>query len=95
MDLPLFNDYYAPRFSGCSMKYAKLFVGKRQYDNLAECELYELLDIHAITIFDFLWRYQVDEIDKCAIIRNMPLNYPLQYLVVNDQIDPESFISLN
>lgn len=92
MDIPKFHQYYAPCFSGCSQKFSNFHGQNRLYTIGHKYEL-ELLPI--VAVFDFVWHHKISEADKKVIIRNMPLNCPLQLLVIDDKIDDASFTSLN
>lgn len=92
MDIPKFHQYHALCFSGCSQKFSKFYGQNRLYTIGHKYEL-ELLPI--VAVFDFVWYCKLAETDKTAIIRNMPFDCPLQLLVIDEQIDYESFTSLN
>lgn len=92
MDIPEFYEYHPPRLSGCSQKYANLYGPKRIYKHGAEYEL-ELFSI--ASLFDFVWKYKIAGKKKKTIIRNMSFGCPLQFIAINEEIDFDSFTSLN
>lgn len=92
MHIPPIPDYNSIRFSGCSEKFANFHGPKRLY---AHGFKYELI-LHPITAaFDFVWEYKIKDKGHTVIIRNRPFNCPLQLITVDEEIDYESFTSLN
>lgn len=92
MDIPQIPEYHAPRFSGCSRKFAKFHGPNRLY---VEGLKYELVLFPIIALFDFIWEYKAAKIHKRVIIRNISLDCPLQLISIGGEIDYESFTSLN
>lgn len=89
-------DYNATCFSGCSMKFANFHSKGRLYAHGLE---YGITIFPIIALFDFVWQCKIDDTGKTIIIRNMPLDCPLQLLSIggdiDGEIDYESFTSLN
>lgn len=92
MDIPFIQDYNSLPLSGCSMKYANMHGIKRLYAHGFE---YKLLTVNIIAVFDFIWKFKIENANKEIIIRNMPYTYSLQHLMIDNEIDHESFTSLN
>lgn len=79
-------EYHKIAYSGCTLGYAATIDRKRQYISNPE---YALTVIPISATFEMRWLFAGDLLDFC------PLPNKYQHLTISNEIDYQSFISLN
>lgn len=90
MDIPLTLNYYNNELlHGLSLKYANYIRPKRMYVSGGK---YETVLLPVISVFDWHWAHHSQPL--CSFL-NFTIHVLIQHLVIDEETDYQSFISLN
>lgn len=79
-------NYHQISYSGCSLIYANTISKKREYIDNPEC---------TCTTIPILPHFKINWIFAGTLLTILPLTVKYQHLTIDNEIDYESFISLN
>lgn len=86
MQIPAIPDYNSLPHSGCMLKFLNFYNRKRIYGPVLE---YETIIKPLTSLFDFTWYAWGIK------VTNYPVDHSFQHLSADNDIDYDSFISLN